>query len=84
VATNEIETASESSEPSESGENMPVSSSKDQPKPQPKSFFGRLASKSKSFLGNLASTSKGFLNKLATISKSLFGELIDNPRLQIH
>jgi len=43
-----------------------------QPEPQPKTVWGKLASKSKIFL-----------KKLGRISKSLVSEMVSNPRLQI-
>ncbi|KAF8491595.1 hypothetical protein F5888DRAFT_1735144, partial [Russula emetica] len=99
LSSEQIIPASSSKDLSPSEQVTPASSNKDlllpeqegylaqtptnQPKPQSKNFWGKLASKSKSFLSSLASTSKSFGSKLASISKSLVSELVDNPRLQL-
>jgi len=99
LSSEQITPASSSKDLSPSEQVTPVSSSRvlqlpeqegylaqtptNQPKPQSKNFWGKLASKSKSFLSSLASTSKSFGSKLASISKSLVSELVDNPRLQL-
>ena len=74
--------------PSESSDEIaPASSSKVLPQSEQKGYLAQTPTtpqKPQSKLNKLASKSKSLFRKMGRIFKSLFGEMVDNPKLQIH